>query len=440
MRCLVKPRARPRSRNFSRRLETRLRPRGPDLGAASETSRRRATNWVSVACSYTSLTSALHSEGGRQAGAREGGSRRRLPDDPSPEGDRDRAHHRDPDRGRLGGELAGGVRERARRARGRLGPAALPGGPLLWDAFGAGAVAARRRRGRASSPSGIDCCGERSCSTWPSWARCSARGRPRGSSRCRRAATGCSRAARGVGPCRAARVLAAADGLEWLYLAVHEDTYAKGDDPTGDPTPGPAPTPTRAAVRHDAPTGTPTPTPTPAPTGRTTPSTPTAPAPPAPQPRVWPFAADLHPLVRSIPASAEVDVDTLGKYIRDHEPDRLLRIKALHDWVADRISYDVPALSMSPRPSQDPSTVFRDRKGVCAGYAQLLEALGRAAGTRSSTSSGDVRSSGAGRSTPGATPGTPRRSTAVAPHRPDMGLRRPRGRRLPRSATAPCTS
>lgn len=184
----------------------------------------------------------------------------------------------------------------------------------------------------------------------------------------------------------------AADGLEWLYLAVHEDTYAKGRDPGAHPTPAPQPSlPT--VVQRDGP-GTPTPTPTPAPAPAPAP-TPTAPI-ATPARRAWPFAPALHPLVASIPPEAEVDVETLARYVRDHEDDPLLRVKALHDWVADRISYDAAALASGEFPPQDPVTVLRTRKAVCAGYALLLEALGRAAGDSIEYVSGDIRRSGQG--------------------------------------------
>jgi transglutaminase/protease-like cytokinesis protein 3 len=55
-----------------------------------------------------------------------------------------------------------------------------------------------------------------------------------------------------------------------------------------------------------------------------------------------------------------------------------LRVKALHDWVADRIAYDAPAYTAGTYPPQDAETVFRTRTAVCAGYARLMVELGRA--------------------------------------------------------------
>ncbi len=68
-------------------------------------------------------------------------------------------------------------------------------------------------------------------------------------------------------------------------------------------------------------------------------------------------------------------------------------MKALHDYVADRIAYDAPAFfGQAPRPPQDAETVFRTRKAVCAGYAKLLEALGQAIGEEIVYVVGDSRS------------------------------------------------
>ena len=59
-----------------------------------------------------------------------------------------------------------------------------------------------------------------------------------------------------------------------------------------------------------------------------------------------------------------------------HFPHPAGRLKAAHDWVADRIAYDAPAYAVHKYPPQDAETVFARRVGVCAGYAELLAALG----------------------------------------------------------------
>ena len=94
---------------------------------------------------------------------------------------------------------------------------------------------------------------------------------------------------------------------------------------------------------------------------------------------VWPWKqTSLHPLVTSMPASAETSIKSVAQYIAKHERDPVKRIKALHDYVADRIAYDSEALYSGKFPDQDAETTFRTHKSVCAGYANLLSALGRA--------------------------------------------------------------
>ena len=122
----------------------------------------------------------------------------------------------------------------------------------------------------------------------------------------------------------------AADGLEWLYLAVHEDRFAQKD-----PDPPPAPSSTSSA----------TPAPTPAPSASVAPlpetrgggTTGTEATP------KWPLARQLHPAVASMPADAEASIEAVAKYIGDRDSTQAGRLKAAHDWVADRIAYDGPA-------------------------------------------------------------------------------------------------
>jgi hypothetical protein len=187
----------------------------------------------------------------------------------------------------------------------------------------------------------------------------------------------------------------AADRLEWLYRAAHDNPYRRyGDDPGPAPSPSPAPPP-RAA---DADAGA-------APAVATAPDAGAAPAPEAPREPApasagtepaWPLPATLHPLLASLPAAVETDPAAVGRYLREQEPDPYGRLKALHDYVADRIVYDVEAYRTRRLPPQDAATVFRTRRAVCAGYAKLLEALGRAAGIEIVYVTGDARSRAAG--------------------------------------------
>jgi transglutaminase/protease-like cytokinesis protein 3 len=94
-----------------------------------------------------------------------------------------------------------------------------------------------------------------------------------------------------------------------------------------------------------------------------------------------------------MPASAETSIESVAQYIASQEKDPMLRIKALHDYVADRIAYDAPNYFAGNYPPQDAETVFQRRVAVCAGYAKLLEALGQAIGEEIVYVVGDSRSS-----------------------------------------------
>ncbi|RLB45590.1 MAG: hypothetical protein DRJ42_29610 [Deltaproteobacteria bacterium] len=81
----------------------------------------------------------------------------------------------------------------------------------------------------------------------------------------------------------------------------------------------------------------------------------------------------------------------VGLYLAAEEPDPFQRAKAVHDYVADRVAYDAPSLAAGRYPPQDAETVFQQRIGVCAGYARLVRAIGRAAGLEVVYVVGDAR-------------------------------------------------
>ena len=86
----------------------------------------------------------------------------------------------------------------------------------------------------------------------------------------------------------------------------------------------------------------------------------TAPAAAAP-----PWLEDrVHPVVARMPASAETSIEAVGQYIAQRVLDPIERIKALHDWVADRIAYDAEGFYSGKQPSPLPQIVLRDRKAL----------------------------------------------------------------------------
>ncbi len=165
-----------------------------------------------------------------------------------------------------------------------------------------------------------------------------------------------------------------ADTLEGLYETTRDNPYSDlGDDNTDD---GVEPTPNEP----DEPL-------------------PDDDDPPAPldegaRPRGWPLANTVHPVVAAMPDSVQTDYATVARYIADHEPDTMLRVKAVHDYIAARVVYDVEALETMQLPPYDPTYVFEHRSAVCAGYAKLFVAMADAIGIDAVYVTGDSRTLG----------------------------------------------
>lgn len=225
-----------------------------------------------------------------------------------------------------------------------------------------------------------------------------------------------------------------ADRLEWLYLLSHEDEFAREDEGDGPvPTAGELPSreEPRAGGAGDGPSAV---RPTtkegprfnqdgwadqgrvdggskaapdagaarvaePVEPGEAAPEPPRRDGPDASRDRwggavdvpAWPVAATLHPVAASVPDSAEGSIESLARYIASKVPDSYGRLRVIHDWVADNVAYDVPSYRAKKIPPQDAETTFRTRKSVCAGYASLVEALGKAIGLNVAFVSGDAR-------------------------------------------------
>jgi transglutaminase-like putative cysteine protease len=105
----------------------------------------------------------------------------------------------------------------------------------------------------------------------------------------------------------------------------------------------------------------------------------------------WPVASKLHPLVSNMPDHVKSSYRSVARHIAANASNPTDRIKALHDFVADRTAYDVPALRSGDFPNQDAETVFQTQKAVCAGYANLLEAMAKVTGDQIVVVSGVTR-------------------------------------------------
>jgi Transglutaminase-like superfamily len=161
----------------------------------------------------------------------------------------------------------------------------------------------------------------------------------------------------------------AADGMQFVHTWAQEKPNY--DDPSKrKPTPQPIHTNDSVNVQADGtlkkadPNETETPVPAPLEPGK-----------------LWPSEQRPHPRALAIPSSEEASIESVAAYFLAQEPSQTLRFRLLHDWVADRIAYDAKGLADgSYVGKQDVKDVFAARMGVCAGYARVLEALGKAAG------------------------------------------------------------
>ncbi len=139
------------------------------------------------------------------------------------------------------------------------------------------------------------------------------------------------------------------------------------------------------------------PQPTPIPSPSPTPGAGPKPA-PAPDAHTWPLPDAPDPGVAAMPTDAQASIAGVGAYVREHFPDPWLRVKALHDFVVMRLTYDEAALAAYLRDGnaaamlpQDAEAVFARKTAVCEGYARLMVALGKAADVEIAYIAGAIR-------------------------------------------------
>ncbi|MGK7957628.1 MAG: transglutaminase domain-containing protein, partial [Crocosphaera sp.] len=91
----------------------------------------------------------------------------------------------------------------------------------------------------------------------------------------------------------------------------------------------------------------------------------------------WPWEknASIHELISNMNGEHETDIKSVANYIKMNESDPYLRIKAVHDYVISRVTYDREVLETGVRPSQEAKEVFKTGKAVCEGYAKLFQAI-----------------------------------------------------------------
>ena len=98
--------------------------------------------------------------------------------------------------------------------------------------------------------------------------------------------------------------------------------------------------------------------------------------------------------VLDTPSTATRSVRDLARYLTAPARDEIQKAWHVYTWLAQFVSYDVEALQSGRYPDVSPEGVLHHRKTVCAGYANLFQALTRAADLESEVVSGYAKSCG----------------------------------------------
>ncbi len=183
--------------------------------------------------------------------------------------------------------------------------------------------------------------------------------------------------------------LGAADGLQWLYEAAHDNEFEALIDSDGD---APAPAPATTENDPESPWKDPWKAPSPIDENAED-GTPVAPEVIAGA-ATWPSPALVHPAILAMPESAKGSVAAVGEYIAAADSDPYSRVKAIHDFAATHVAYDAVALAEGRYPDQSAETVLSTGLGVCAGYANLMKAIGEVTGDEIVVIGGDSRKRG----------------------------------------------
>lgn len=90
--------------------------------------------------------------------------------------------------------------------------------------------------------------------------------------------------------------------------------------------------------------------------------------------RYWPMPNRVHHAASSVPSSLSTYQEVAG-YIGRHESNEAQRVKAIHDFLGLKLTYDYDSLKPGQRKSQQPKQVFDSGLAVCEGYARLFKAM-----------------------------------------------------------------
>ena len=119
---------------------------------------------------------------------------------------------------------------------------------------------------------------------------------------------------------------------------------------------------------------------------------------PAPQYRTGIIDPRITRISKALLANAANDPDKnlapLVTALLAGESDPFMRIKLIHDWISDTITYDIAMASRDTVIGQDLATVLSTRRAVCSGYARLFQKMAELAGFEAQTVSGFTKGLG----------------------------------------------
>lgn len=97
------------------------------------------------------------------------------------------------------------------------------------------------------------------------------------------------------------------------------------------------------------------------------------------------YEVDLY--TRNAPKNIE-NIDELVSYFSSKQSKPIEKARMIYVWLTDNISYDARAYNVKNPGDNSPSTVFKSKKAVCAGFASLYTELGEKMGLEIETISG----------------------------------------------------
>ncbi|MFA6469503.1 MAG: transglutaminase domain-containing protein [Bacteroidota bacterium] len=85
-------------------------------------------------------------------------------------------------------------------------------------------------------------------------------------------------------------------------------------------------------------------------------------------------------IARNVPKIFETSIDSLTEYLVSHATSDLQKLRAIFVWITNNIAYDTDAyFSGDISSAADYKTAFKQRKGVCSGYAGLFSKMSKRA-------------------------------------------------------------